>query len=337
MKTLVYKPLENQMVQCGVCSHFCKIEEGKRGICGVRENRSGVLESLVYPKVIARSIDPIEKKPLYHVKPGSFSYSVATVGCNFKCDFCQNSDIANMPSENGRLIRGVDIPPDEIVAQALRARCESIAYTYTEPTVYFELACETAKLARENGLLNVFVTNGYMSRRVLEMMAPYLDAANVDLKSFSDRFYRKYCKASLEPVKENLKLMKSLGITVEVTTLVIPGLNDSNEELNRIAGFISDELGPEVPWHISRFHPAHRMTEPGRTPPETLMRAFQAGKDAGLYHVYVGNAPEIGREDTFCHSCSEVLVKRHAYEVGVAVGSQTGKCPSCGTRLYGLY
>ena len=337
MKTLVYKPLEGQMVQCGICSHFCKIEEGRRGICGVRENRSGVLESLVYPKIIARSIDPIEKKPLYHVKPGSFSYSVATVGCNFKCDFCQNSDIAQMPSENGRLIRGVDIPPDEIVTQALRAQCESIAYTYTEPTVYFELAFETAKLAREKGLLNVFVTNGYMSREVLQMIGPFLDAANVDLKSFSDRFYRKYCKASLAPVKENLKLMKSMGVVVEVTTLLIPGLNDSDEELGDIAGFIANELGPEVPWHISRFHPAYRMTEPGRTPSETLTRAWQAGKDAGLYHVYVGNAPEIGREDTFCHSCGKVLVRRHAYEVEVAVGSETGECPSCGTRLYGVY
>lgn len=337
MKTLVYKPLENQMVRCGICNHFCKIEEGKRGICKVRENRSGVLESLVYPKIIARSIDPIEKKPLYHVKPGSFSYSVATAGCNFKCDFCQNSDIAHMPSEKGGQIPGVDIPPDEIVAQALRARCESIAYTYTEPTVYFELAFETAKFAREQGLLNVFVTNGYMSREVLQMTAPYLDAANVDLKSFSDKFYKKYCKADLEPVKENLKLMKSLGIILEVTTLVIPGLNDSDAELARLAEFIAGELGPEVPWHISRFHPAYRMTEPGRTPSETLRRAWQAGKDAGIYHVYVGNAPEIGREDTFCHSCGTVLVRRHAYEVEVAVGSQTGNCPSCGTQLYGLY
>ncbi len=337
MKTLVYKTLENQMVRCGICNHFCRIEDGKHGICGVRENRSGVLESLVYPKVIGRSIDPIEKKPLYHVKPGSFSYSVATVGCNFKCDFCQNSDIAQVPSENGRLIRGVDIPPDEIVTQALRGGCDSIAYTYTEPTVYFELAFETAKLAQEQGLLNVFVTNGYMSREVLEIIAPYLDAANVDLKSFSDKFYRKYCKASIEPVKENLRLMKSLGVVVEVTTLLIPGLNDSNEELVGIAGFIANELGPETPWHISRFHPAYRMTEPGRTPSETLMRAFQTGKDAGLYHVYVGNAPEIGRENTFCHSCGAALVKRHAYEVEVEVSFRTGKCPSCGTRLYGLY
>lgn len=337
MKTLVYKTLENSVTECGICNHFCRIEDGKRGICGVRENRQGVLHSLVFPKVVARSIDPVEKKPLYHVKPGSFSYSVATEGCNFKCDFCQNSDIAQMPSEKGRLIRGAEITPEQIVAQALHAKCMSIAYTYTEPTVFFELAWETSKIAHEKGLLNVFVTNGYMSREVLEMISPFLDAANVDLKSFSDKFYRKYCKARLEPVKENLRFMKSSGIVLEVTTLLIPGLNDSAEELDLIAGFIANELGPEVPWHISRFHPAYRMTSPGRTPGETLERAWQAGKDAGLYHVYLGNAPEIGREDTCCHFCSAVLVKRHAYEVQVRVEPGTGKCPSCGTRVYGLY
>ncbi len=335
MKTLFFRKPDENTVECGMCSHFCKIEEGKKGICGVRQNNDGVLESLVYDKVVARSIDPIEKKPLYHVKPGSLSYSVATMGCNFKCAFCQNADIAQMPAEQGT-IRGVAISPEEIVAQAVRGKCDSIAYTYTEPTVYFELAFETARLASERGLLNVFVTNGFMSQKVIETVAPYLNAANVDLKSFHDKFYQKYCKGRAEPVKENLKLMHRLGILLEVTTLLIPGLNDSSEELEQIAAFIAEQLGREVPWHISRFHPCHHMTDRGRTPLDSLKTAFGKGKEAGLYHVYAGNAPEMGLENTHCHACGALLVKRYAYNTEAYIGSD-GKCPECGTDIYGIF
>ncbi|MEA1967825.1 MAG: AmmeMemoRadiSam system radical SAM enzyme [Thermodesulfobacteriota bacterium] len=336
MKTLIFEELDKNRVKCGICNHFCIIEDGKRGICNVRENRGGSLESLVYPKVVARSIDPVEKKPVFHLKPGSSSYSIATVGCNFKCSFCQNSDIAQMPSDHGGLIRGVDTLPEDIVKQAVRGRCESISYTYTEPTVYFELAFETAKIAKEQGLLNIFVTNGYMSSQVIKMIAPYLDAANVDLKSFNDKFYRKECKAKIEPVKENLKLMKSSGILVEVTTLLIPGLNDDPGEIRAIADFIADSLGIETPWHISRFHPCYRLTHPNPTPVASLEKAYKIGKDAGLRYVYTGNVPGLESENTFCHSCGRILVKRSIYDVENYITAK-GRCPDCNTEVYGIF
>ncbi|MCD4742243.1 MAG: AmmeMemoRadiSam system radical SAM enzyme [Desulfobacteraceae bacterium] len=334
METIFYEKLSNKSVKCNICDQFCKIEINKEGICKVRVNRNGILETLVYPKSIARSIDPIEKKPIYHVKPGSSSYSIATVGCNFKCSFCQNADIAQMPCDRG-VINGADIFPKDIVSQALRAECDSIAYTYTEPTIYFELALETAKIAHQKNLLNIFVTNGFMSGIVIEEIAPYLDAANVDLKAFNDKFYQKYCKARLEPVKENLKLMKSLGIIVEVTTLLIPGLNDSPKELEQLACFIKEDLGQETPWHISRFHPCYQMNDYPATPTETLETAYKIGKGAGLYHVYAGNAPHLGLEDTYCHSCGTLLVKRAGYNTDSNI--KEGKCPNCTTPVYGIY
>ncbi len=334
METIFYEKLSKKSVKCGICNHFCIIENGKKGICKVRKNNDGILETLVYSKIIARSIDPIEKKPLYHVLPGSASYSIATAGCNLKCSFCQNADIAQMPY-NQEVISGVEILPEDIVSAALRSECASIAYTYTEPTIYFELAFKTAKIAHQKGLLNIFVTNGFMSSNVIEKIAPFLDAANVDLKAFDDKFYQKYCKARIEPVKENLKLMKSLGIIVEVTTLLIPGLNDSKEELEQLACFIKDDLGPETPWHISRFHPCHQMTDIHATKIETLEAACNIGKDAGLYHVYAGNAPQLGLEDTYCHSCSTLLVKRFAYNTDSKIIE--GKCPDCKTEVYGIY
>ena len=334
METILYEKLSNKSVKCGICSHFCKIENGKKGICKVRENQDGILKSLVYPKIIARSIDPIEKKPLYHVKPGSSSYSIATVGCNFKCAFCQNADIAQMPYSTG-VIHGADIYPEDIVSEALRGRCESIAYTYTEPTIYFELALETAKIANHNNLLNIFVTNGFMSSNVIGKISPYLDAANVDLKAFNDKFYQKYCNARLEPVKENLKHMKSLGIIVEVTTLLIPGLNDSKDELEKLALFIKEDLGQETPWHISRFHPCHQMTDIRPTSIKALETAYNIGKEAGLYHVYAGNAPQLGLENTHCHSCGSLIVKRVAYNTDSYINE--GKCPNCKLKVYGIY
>ncbi|MCP4021804.1 MAG: AmmeMemoRadiSam system radical SAM enzyme, partial [Desulfobacteraceae bacterium] len=315
METLIYEQIGKKKVKCGICSHFCIIEEGKRGLCCVRENQGGKLYSLVYSKLIATSIDPIEKKPVFHLKPGSYSYSIATVGCNFKCVFCQNANIAQMPGDHQGLIQGKEMTPAKIVDQAVKTGCASISYTYTEPTVYFELAFETAKLAKAEGLLNIFVTNGFMSAKALEMVAPYLDAANVDLKSFSDKFYQKYCKARLEPVKENLKAMKALGILKEITTLVIPSLNDDIDEIRAMASFIHNELGSETPWHISRFHPSYKLDKIGPTPVQTLEKIYQAGKDAGLKYVYTGNAPGLASENTYCHACDTVLIKRHGYDI----------------------
>ncbi len=223
MEAYLYESLSDQRVKCNLCSHRCVIKPGRRGLCGVRANNNGRLETLVFGQLIAKNIDPIEKKPLFHLMPGSLSYSIATVGCNFKCRFCQNADIAQMPSDRNGMIMGSQLTPAAVVSAALEANCRSIAYTYTEPTVYFEFAYETAKLAHAKGLANVFVTNGYMTAEALRMIAPYLDAANVDLKAFDEAFYKTYCGAKLAPVKATLALMKALDILVEVTTLINSG------------------------------------------------------------------------------------------------------------------
>jgi len=336
METLIYEKLEEKAVKCHICNHFCIIKEGKKGRCRVRENIGGTLLSLVYPKVIAKSVDPIEKKPLFHLKPGSFSYSIATVGCNFQCAFCQNSDIAQMPQDFSGMIQGKEMFPESIVNEALKKGCESISYTYTEPTIFFELAIETAILAKKKGLLNVFVTNGYMSTPILEMVSPFLDAANVDLKAFNDNFYQTYCKARIEPVKENIKQMKDMGILVEITTLLIPGLNDDENEICAMADYIANDLGRETPWHISRFHPSYNMRDRPATPVLSLEKAYAAGKAAGLFHVYIGNVPGQSSENTYCSSCNELLVRRYAYQIENYM-SEGGKCPECNTIAYGIY
>jgi pyruvate formate lyase activating enzyme len=336
METLIYKKLDKKSVKCLICSHFCVIKEGKRGVCKVRENKAGKLMSLVYPKVITTSVDPIEKKPIFHLKPGSSSYSIATVGCNLKCTFCQNANIAQMPQDNNGLIQGQNLNPEQIVEQAVKTGCGSISYTYTEPTVFFELALNTAKLAKKAGLLNVFVTNGYMSTELIEMVSPYLDAANVDLKAFDDKFYQKYCKARLEPVKENIKKMKQMGIWVEITTLLIPGLNDNKNDINAMAKFIASEIGKDTPWHISRFHPCYNMMDRPPTPISSLEMVYNAGKKAGLYYVYIGNVPGGSYENTHCHSCNALLVKRSGYNIKNYLHDNK-KCPNCNTIVHGIY
>ncbi len=336
METLIYTRKENQSVQCGICSHYCVIAPGARGRCQVRENRSGTLVSLVYPYLIASGVDPVEKKPIFHLKPGSTSYSIATVGCNLKCTFCQNAGIAQMPADNDGLIKGVHTPPARIVENALAAGCESISYTYTEPTVFLELALETARIAHDKGLYNIFVTNGFMTPEVIELAAPCLDAANVDLKAFDEAFYKEYCKARLAPVKKNLAAMKSAGILVEVTTLLIPGYNDNPDSIRALTDFIALTLGPETPWHVSRFHPCYHMTGIGPTPVELLEQAAQTGKDSGLRYVYTGNVPGLDSENTVCHSCGRLLVRRTGYQVDNFMTAQ-GLCPGCHTRAYGIY
>ena len=330
----LYHPLEDGAVQCRACSHYCWIKPGRRGICGVRENRNGILVSLVYDRVVAASIDPIEKKPIFHLKPGSTSFSIATVGCNLKCRFCQNADIAH-PGDSNVGLTGRPISPEDIVDQALDRGCESISFTYTEPSVFIELALDTARLAKERGLYTVFVTNGFMSPDLIEMVAPVLDAANVDLKAFDETFYKDQCGARLEPVKENLRLMRSKGILVEVTTLVIPGLNDDPGRLQDMAEFIARDLGPETPWHLSRFHPAHRLTDRGVTPVETLEQACAVGEQAGLHHVYTGNVPG-GRESTYCRSCGALAIERRGYGTRSLLGEE-GACPKCKMPVYGIF
>jgi len=335
MEAYLYEPLEDKKVRCNLCNHRCIIGEGKRGICNVRENQDGVLNTLVYGKLIARHIDPIEKKPLYQVFPGSLSYSVATVGCNFKCLFCQNADIAQMPADHKGLIMGDVYSPEEIVNATEKGNCKSIAYTYTEPTVYFEFAYDTAKLAHERGILNVFVTNGYMTSETLEMINPYLDAANVDLKAFNEKFYKDLCGARLEPVKESLKRMKTLGIFVEVTTLIIPGLNDDAGELEKLASFLADELGPETPWHISAFYPTYKLTDRPPTSVKTLLMARKIGLKAGLRYVYTGNVRDELGGNTFCYNCGNLLIERWGFHVRKNL-IENNRCTLCGAQIDGL-
>ncbi len=325
---------EGEKVLCGLCSHRCLISPGKRGICAVRENREGVLYSLVYDKIIARNIDPIEKKPLFHFQPGSLSYSIATPGCNFRCLHCQNADISQLPRDHGGTVLGQEVSPSTIVDAARTHRCASISYTYTEPTIYFELAYDIARLAVERGLKNVFVTNGYITPEALEKIRPYLHAANIDLKGFSDDFYKKICGARLQPVLDAIRLYKESGIGIEITTLVIPGYNDSDAELKEIAGFIKS-VGEDVPWHVSRFHPTYKLNDQPVTPLSTLTRARQIGLDAGLRYVYEGNVPGEG-EDTSCPSCKKILVRR----VGFGVNEnnvKAGKCGYCGAKVDGVW
>jgi len=332
-KALLYKKLEDNKVQCQNCAHYCVILPGKRGICGVRENQNGKLYSLVYGKAVAVNIDPIEKKPFFHFLPGTRSVSVATVGCNMSCKNCQNWNISQGSKiRNGEII-GENMPPERIVEEAIKNKAPSISYTYTEPTIFFEYALDTMKLAKKKGIKNTWVTNGFMSKECLEIISPYLDAANVDLKSFDDKFYRNVCGARLKPVLENLKQMKKLGIWVEVTTLVIPTLNDKDENFKKIANFIKNELGAETPWHISQFSPeiSWKLQHLSPTPIESIEKACQIGLDTGLKYVYSGNIPGQACEDTYCPKCKEKMIDRTGYYI--VQSHKNGKCSNCGQDL----
>jgi pyruvate formate lyase activating enzyme len=331
---LLATPEANGDVRCNACAHRCLIRPYRRGICGVRENRDGQLVSLVHGRAVAVHVDPIEKKPLFHVAPASLAYSIATAGCDFHCDFCQNWEIAQAP-RLGLELEARRLPPSTAVAEAVDAGARSIAYTYVEPTIFIEYVLDVGRLARDEGLLGLFVTNGYATPEAIGLLAGVVDAANVDLKAADDRVYRKVCGARLEPVHESLVAMKAAGIWVEVTTLVIPGLNDDPTQLRGVAGWIAEALGPETPWHISRFFPAHRMLDRPSTPLSTLQTAAAIGEAAGLRHVYVGNAPELGLEDTRCLGCGEVLLERRGYRL-VRHLEADGTCPRCARPLAGV-
>jgi len=332
-EAILYKKLSDNKVCCNLCAHYCTITDGKQGVCHVRENRDGTLYSMVYGRAIARHVDPMEKKPLFHFYPGSTAYSIGTPGCNFHCQWCQNWEISQMPREQ-HFIMGDEATPEQIVYDAKRAGCRSIAYTYTEPTIFFEYAYDTARLAHENGLTNIYITNGYMTEEMLETFHPYLDAANVDLKAFRDTTYQKYVGARLQPVLNSLKTMKQLGIWIEVTTLVIPDINDDPIELRDAADFVVDELGEETPWHISRFFPSYKMTDVPPTPVTTLQKARDIGLEAGLRYVYEGNIP--GEVNTLCHACGHLLIRRSGYSILENHVGQDGCCPHCSTQVAGV-
>jgi pyruvate formate lyase activating enzyme len=331
---MLWRILEEGKVECFLCAHRCHVAPAKVGVCGVRENRQGKLVTHVYGDVIAAHIDPIEKKPLYHFLPGTASFSIATVGCNFRCPFCQNWHISQAGKKDKGFGGGQALSPEEIVQAAKKRGCQSISYTYTEPTIFFEYAFDTAKLARGAGLANVFVTNGYMTAEALRLIQPYLDAANVDLKAFQDETYKKVCGARLGPVLDSIRLMRELGIWIEVTTLVVPGMNDGDEELAAIARFIAS-VSPEIPWHISRFHPDYKYTQTPATPIETLRKAAALAREAGLKFIYIGN---VGGESeaTVCPRCGKILIRRSGFSVEEN-RIKAGQCPSCGSPIAGVF
>lgn len=328
----LYKKLADKKAQCRNCAHYCVILPGKRGICGVRENINGKLYALNYGKAIAVHIDPIEKKPFFHFLPGSYSLSIATVGCNLKCKNCQNWDISQAPKPD-KPVLGEDLSPEEIIKIALKNKLPSISYTYTEPTIFLEYALDTMKLAKKAGLKNNWVSNGFLSQESAKLVIPELDAINIDIKSFSDQFYKENCGARLQPVLDTAKLMKKSGVWVEITTLVIPTLSDSEEMFKNIANFIKNELGPETPWHVSQFCGAisWKLQHIPDTPVETLEKAYQIGKETGLKYVYTGNVPGLPSEDTFCPKCSALCIDRTNYIINRH--DKNGKCPKCGEDL----
>ncbi|MGB9824917.1 MAG: AmmeMemoRadiSam system radical SAM enzyme [Candidatus Hydrothermia bacterium] len=329
-----YDKLENNAVRCFLCRHKCLIRDGQFGICHVRKNMGGTLHTLVYGYPCAINVDPIEKKPLYHFLPGSRALSISTVGCNFSCKFCQNYDISQTPKEGE--IFGENVPPETVVLLAEKYRCESISYTYTEPTIFYEYAYDIAVLAKKAGIKNNFVTNGYISEKPLKDIAPYLDGANIDLKSFRKDFYSKIVGARLEEVLDSIKLYFKLGIWIELTTLIIPGYNDTEEELRDIARFIKNELAEYVPWHVSRFYPQYKMRHVPPTPEKKVLRAREIGLEEGLLYVYTGNIYSDEGNHTFCPVCKKRVISRTGFWV-TENRAPGGICSYCGARIHGIF
>lgn len=334
-QAVLWDQTENNSVQCKLCNWFCVIGDGKTGRCHVRKNIDGILYTLNYDKLCAANADPIEKKPLFHFQPGSKSFSIAAPGCNFQCIFCQNWQISQMPYYQNNL-EGTEYSPDRIVAAAVASGCKSIAYTYTEPTIFMELCAETAELAKQKGLSNVFVSNGFMSKEAIDYAKPWLDGINIDLKAFSEDYYRDLCKAKLGPVLDTIRyIAKETDSWMEITTLIVPGKNDSEDELRSIAEFIAKEASVDVPWHISRFYPQYKMTDASPTNHEILDHAYDIGKEAGLRYVYMGNVPGARAESTYCYRCGALLIERSGYQV-LRNSIDDYRCPHCDAEIAGF-
>ncbi|RLD88749.1 MAG: AmmeMemoRadiSam system radical SAM enzyme [Bacteroidetes bacterium] len=317
-------------IKCLLCRHYCNLSEGQAGICGVNKNENGTLKNLVYGKVVALHTDPIEKKPLYHFLPGSSALSIGTVGCNLQCPFCQNwqiSQVVEVPYQQ-------KVTSARLIQMALDNHCQSIAYTYNEPTVFYPFARDVAVEAKNHGIKNIFISNGMFSPEIIEDMVGVIDAFNIDLKSFNPGFYKNKLKGNLNGVLDTLKLLRKNKFWLEVTTLVIPDENDSPEELAAIAGFISNELGNDTPWHISAFYPQYKMTYKKRTPAQSLQQAYDIGRRQGLRYVYKGNVAEQGV--TRCPVCQKELVVRNGYFIIENVIAD-GHCPVCNTKISGLW
>lgn len=328
-----YQKKEKNLVKCNLCNHFCLINKGKTGVCRVRKNIDGKLNSLVYGYPVAINVDPIEKKPLFHFLPGTFSLSLGTLGCNFFCANCQNWDISQANKIEEKIKKLDYVSPEKIIESAIGDGCSSISCTYNEPTIFTEYALDIMKLARINGLKNVWVSNGYMSNDCLKEIIPYLDAINVDLKSMDEKFYKTNCGAKLKPVLENLKTLKQEQVHLEITTLIIPTLSDDIGMLTEIADFIVNELDSDVPWHISKFSPeiSWKLKKIPPTGDDIIYEAYEIGKEAGLKYVYVGNIPGDQKENTYCSKCGELAISRFGYNI--ERHDNNGRCAYCDKSL----
>ncbi len=334
-EAMLAQSLQAQVVQCRACEHFCVLQPGQWGKCGVRANRAGTLYLTVYGEPIAAHIDPIEKKPLFHFLPGARAFSIGTYGCNLRCDWCQNWQMSQVRSLES-MPTGEQLAPEHIVEVCQQRGIETIAYTYNEPTIFFEYTYDIARLAHARGIKNLYVSNGFMSQAALEQIGPYLDAINVDLKGFTDALYRTYTGGRIEPVKRNIAaIARETQIWIEVTTLVIPGINDSDAELRAAAEWLVS-VDSDMPWHISAFHPMYKMTDRPRTPSATLERAYEIGKTAGIRHLYVGNILDPTRESTYCPQCQTLLIRRFGLNAQT-LWREPGVCHQCGARLAGVW
>ena len=334
-EAVLWEGMDEKTVRCNLCNWRCLINDGSRGHCCVRKNINGKLYSLNYHSLCAANPDPIEKKPLFHFQPGSKSFSIAAPGCNFQCVFCQNWHISQIVKDEGQ-IEGQSLKPAEIVDFAIKTGCKSMAYTYTEPTIFMELAADCGRIAKEKGLANVFVSNGYMTKEAIDFAADWLDGINVDLKSFSEDYYKNLCKAKLKPVLETIDYIANhTKIWMEVTTLVVPGQNDSDDELKQIADFLVNTCGSDVPWHVSRFYPQYKYSDAPSTPGSTLQRAEIIAKTAGLRYVYIGNLRTIKGENTYCPKCQRLLIEREGFCV-TKNEVKDGCCGGCNEKIAGF-
>jgi pyruvate formate lyase activating enzyme len=328
-EALQYKKNDDGTVTCSLCNHRCIIKAGRHGICGVRKNGQGTLFAETYGRISAEAIDPIEKKPLFHYLPGTLSYSLGGIGCNFHCEHCQNWHISRATPEEARLR---DLPPDEGVHRAVAGRCASISWTYNEPTIWHEYALDMGTLARSQGLGTIYVTNGYITEEALRQLSPMLGAFRVDIKSFSDTFYKKICGAHLQPVLDSALVARELGMHIETVTLVIPGLNDDMEEISALIRWVVEHLGPATPMHFSAFHPDYQMMDRMATPVATLEKIYRKAKELGLKYPYTGNVYSHQYENTYCPSCGTTLIERHGFSSRfLALDNQ--QCKKCGETI----
>lgn len=349
-KATLFTRIKENIVKCTACRQYCVIAPGNTGICGVRQNKSGTLELLVYGTAVAANIDPIEKKPLFHFKPGTQVFSIGTVGCNFACSFCQNWDISQAAQEfrkklatEGKMDEletnvteyGYTLPPEKIIAFCKENHIPSIAFTYNEPSIFFEYTYDTAKLAQKEGISTVYVSNGYASEEAVDTIAPYLDAINIDLKAFTEKFYKKNCQAKLQPVLDSIKYYHKKDIWLEVTTLIIPEENDSSEELTHIAEFIVS-VSKDIPWHVTAFSPAYKMQNKHSTSAQKLQEAYSIGKKSGLKFVYAGNIRSEDLHSTYCPQCGTRIIQRD-WGYARTEKLQNGKCTRCGTEIAGVW